>query len=91
MRVTSSDTYTVHEMRASTGTTVREYVSASGKVFGVAWEGPTLPDLRQVLGVYFTSPWRPLRRLGRNESATGRFESKSPRSWWNKAGILGLS
>jgi len=55
MRVTSSDRYTVHELRASTGTTVREYVSTSGKVFGVAWEGPTLPDLRQVLGVYFTS------------------------------------
>ena len=55
MRVTNSDTYAVHEIRASTGTTVREYVSASGKVFGVAWEGPTLPDLRQVLGVYFTS------------------------------------
>jgi hypothetical protein len=55
MRVTSSDTFTVHEMRASTGTTVREYVSSSGKVFGVAWDGPTLPDLRQVLGVYFSA------------------------------------
>jgi len=53
MRVTSRDTFTVHEMRAATGTTVREYVSSSGKVFGVAWDGPTLPDLRQVLGVYF--------------------------------------
>ncbi|MEP7310444.1 MAG: DUF2844 domain-containing protein [Acidobacteriota bacterium] len=53
MRVTSSDTFTVHEMRASTGTTVREYVSSSGKVFGVAWDGPTVPDLRQVLGDYF--------------------------------------
>ena len=55
MRVTRSDTFTVHEMRASTGTTIREYVSASGKVFGVAWDGPTLPDLRQVLGAYFSS------------------------------------
>jgi hypothetical protein len=53
MRVTRSDTFTVHEMRASAGTTIREYVSPSGIVFGVAWEGPTLPDLRQVLGNYF--------------------------------------
>jgi len=53
MRVTSSDRFTVHEMRAATGTTVREYVSSSGRVFGVAWQGPTLPDLRQVLGTYF--------------------------------------
>jgi hypothetical protein len=53
MRVTGSGTFTVHEMRAATGTMIREYVSASGKVFGVAWDGPTLPDLRQVLGAYF--------------------------------------
>jgi hypothetical protein len=53
MRVTSSDRFTVHEMRAATGTTIREYVSSSGRVFGVAWQGPTLPDLRQVLGTYF--------------------------------------
>jgi hypothetical protein len=53
MRVTSRDTFTIHEMRAATGTTIREYVSPSGKVFGVAWDGPTLPDLRQVLGAYF--------------------------------------
>ena len=53
MRVNNSGAFTMHEMRASNGTTVREYVSASGKVFGVAWEGPILPDLRQVLGAYF--------------------------------------
>jgi hypothetical protein len=53
MRVTSNSSFTVHELRAATGTTIREYVSQSGKVFGVAWDGPTLPDLRQVLGVYF--------------------------------------
>ncbi len=53
MRVTTSNTFTVHEMRAATGTTIREFVSPSGKVFGVAWDGPTLPDLRQVLGDYF--------------------------------------
>jgi hypothetical protein len=35
------------------GATVREYVSPAGVVFGVAWEGPTLPDLRQLLGSYF--------------------------------------
>jgi hypothetical protein len=55
MRVTTSNTFTVHELRASTGTTIREFVSSSGKVFGVAWDGPTIPDLRQVLGDYFQS------------------------------------
>jgi hypothetical protein len=54
MKITNGDTYAVHEMRASSGTTVREYVSSSGRVFAVAWQGPSIPDLRQVLGTYFT-------------------------------------
>jgi hypothetical protein len=32
---------------------LREYVSASGNVFGVAWQGRSHPDLRQVLGAYY--------------------------------------
>ena len=44
--------YTVHEVRAET-TTVREYVSPSGVVFGIAWNGLTHPDLMSLLGSYF--------------------------------------
>jgi len=46
-------TYAVHEITAPTGTVVREYVSPTGKVFGVAWQGPFVPDLQQLLGTYF--------------------------------------
>jgi hypothetical protein len=53
MRVVSRDRFTVHEMRAPSGASIREYVSSSGTVFGVAWDGPVIPDLRQVLGDYF--------------------------------------
>ena len=45
--------YSVHEIQAPSGTVVREFVSPAGTVFGVAWAGPTMPDLRQVLGPYF--------------------------------------
>jgi hypothetical protein len=45
--------FTLHELQAPSGTTVREYVSPAGVVFGVAWQGPSMPDLRQVLGGYF--------------------------------------
>jgi hypothetical protein len=48
-----AERYTVHEMQESSGTKVREYVSTTGTVFGVAWDGPWQPDLRQVLGTYF--------------------------------------
>lgn len=52
VRSTQSEAYMVHEIRGS-GTVVREYVSPLGKVFAVAWEGPALPDMEQVLGSYF--------------------------------------
>jgi len=45
--------FTLHELQAPSGTTVREYVSPTGTVFGIAWQGPTMPDLRQLLGGYF--------------------------------------
>jgi hypothetical protein len=48
-----SEKFTVHELQVPSGTTVREYVSPTGTVFGVAWEGPSMPDLRQLLGAYF--------------------------------------
>ncbi len=45
--------YTVQEMTLPSGTVVREFVSAAGTVFGVAWQGPAPPDLQQLLGRYF--------------------------------------
>lgn len=47
--------YTVHEIQDVSGTSVREYVSANGTVFGVAWNGPVMPNLRQLLGQYFAT------------------------------------
>ncbi len=32
--------------------TVREYISSSGTVFAVAWNGLTVPDLNTLLGTY---------------------------------------
>lgn len=42
--------YAVQELQLPSGTTVREYVSSSGKIFAVSWQGPTLPDLEQIMG-----------------------------------------
>jgi hypothetical protein len=53
LRTTAVAGYTVHEIETPTNTVVREYVSASGKVFAVSWSGPLLPDFRQTLGRYF--------------------------------------
>jgi hypothetical protein len=49
----SNARYSIQEIRTANGQTVREFVSPGGSVFGVAWEGPTTPDLQQLLGSYF--------------------------------------
>jgi hypothetical protein len=55
VRITQSANYSVHELQATGGTTVREYISPEGKVFGVAWQGAARPDLQQLLGTYYQS------------------------------------
>jgi hypothetical protein len=49
----TAGSYTVHEIQGPGGTVVREYISTGGMVFGVAWQGPWVPDMRQLLGSYF--------------------------------------
>jgi hypothetical protein len=44
--------YTVHEITRPDGGLIREYVTPAGRVFGVSWSGPTIPDLTQLLGSY---------------------------------------
>jgi hypothetical protein len=44
--------YTIHEISRDDGGVIREYVTPAGKVFGVSWSGPTIPDLSQLLGSY---------------------------------------
>jgi hypothetical protein len=49
---TGHDSYTVYEI-ATPGRLIREYVRLDGKVFGVAWQGVTPPDLKILLGSYY--------------------------------------
>jgi hypothetical protein len=68
IRIARDDAYTVHEMQSSSGTAVREYVSSTGTVFAVAWQGPWLPDLRQLLGPYFDDYQRALQAPGKRKA-----------------------
>jgi Protein of unknown function (DUF2844) len=54
LRAQSEPGYSVQEITAANGSTVREYLSPSGVVFAVSWSGPVMPDLQQTLGTYFT-------------------------------------
>jgi hypothetical protein len=53
--VTPHANYKLHEIQLPSGTLVREFADSDGKVFAVAWNGPTVPNLRQTLGRYFDS------------------------------------
>jgi hypothetical protein len=52
-QIVQRDAFTTHEMQSAAGVVVREFVSPDGTVFGIAWQGGTFPDLRQLLGPYF--------------------------------------
>jgi hypothetical protein len=53
LKTTQAEAYTVHEIDASAGSVVKEYVSPAGKVFAITWRGQFIPDMRQILGTYF--------------------------------------
>jgi hypothetical protein len=66
--VTSPDGYSVHEMN-SPGNMVREYISPSGIVFGIAWRGLVNPDLTQLLGSYASEYGTALKQTSRVKGA----------------------
>lgn len=73
-RITQSPAYEVHEIQAPYGTIVREYVSPQGQVFAVAWEGPFIPDMKQLFGAYFDQYSQAVARTGRARRAPVRVQ-----------------
>ncbi|HEX8960501.1 MAG TPA: DUF2844 domain-containing protein [Geobacteraceae bacterium] len=65
---TTVDGYTVQEVK-SDANTVREYVSSSGVVFAIAWNGLSHPDLTPLLGSYAGEYRKALRQV---KPRTGR-------------------
>jgi len=94
VRRVPSETYAVHEIAAPSGTIVREYISPRGTIFAVAWEGPWMPDLRQLLGTYF-EPYASARATGADRLARGPVVLRAPglvvelsghaRAFWGRA------
>lgn len=44
----------LHILQLPSGIVVHEYVSSTGAVYAVTWRGSRMPDLRELLGPYFT-------------------------------------
>lgn len=54
-RAVPARSYTIQDIQSADGTTIREYVNAEGKVFGVSWTGPVVPNLEQLFGAHYES------------------------------------
>ena len=53
VKIQQKQAYAIHQITTQNkATTVREFVSPDGRVFGVAWQGLFMPDLSQLLGTY---------------------------------------
>lgn len=63
---TTRNGYTVQEL-VSDANVVREYISPSGTVFAIAWNGLTHPDLLQLLGSYTDEYRQALRQTPRKQ------------------------
>jgi len=53
-RVIQAQGYKLHQITSPNGVVVTEYVSPQGRVFGVSWRAPFVPNLEQLLGSYIT-------------------------------------
>lgn len=50
---TQTSQYSVQTMQTPSGITIREYADSQGNVFAITWQGPFMPNLKQLLGQYF--------------------------------------
>jgi hypothetical protein len=70
IKVTEHANYRLHEIQLPSGSRVREFAGSDGRVFAVAWTGPTMPNLRQTFGRYFdtyVAAAAKVRRTGHNQ------------------------
>ncbi len=56
LRSMPSALYMVSILQLPSGTVVKEFAdNTTGTVFGIAWQGPFMPDLKQLLGSYYSA------------------------------------
>lgn len=67
--------YRLHQITASDGSFVREYVSPAGIVFGVSWQGRGMPNLQQLLGSHMADLQLAEKRTVRRRSVLVRTDS----------------
>jgi hypothetical protein len=89
-RVSHASTgYTVHELTLPRGTVVHEYVAPSGLVFAVAWQGPVMPNLQQLLGSYSAAASTGVKAFREAHAGIGPVSVSTSDFVMNSAGHMG--
>ena len=52
---TTSTNFSMQQNQTPNGVIIKQFISNSGTVFAVTWQGPLMPNLKQLLGQYFDS------------------------------------
>jgi len=55
LTISPQSNYTIYIQNISPDLVIKEYVSNSGNIFGVAWKGSTLPNFQVLLGSYYSN------------------------------------
>jgi hypothetical protein len=82
----SASSYTVRTTTLAVGTVVNEYVGADGVVFGIAWQGPRIPDLPTLLGSYFPQYVQGIQNQRANGGGRGPSAWQAAR-WWSAPAV----
>jgi hypothetical protein len=53
LRTFRNNGFTVHELAAESGVTIRNFVADAGKIFAVSWSGGWRPNLRDIMGSHY--------------------------------------
>lgn len=53
LRISRHESFTVHELAAPSGVTIRNFVGKAGKIFAVSWSGGWRPNLRDIMGSHY--------------------------------------
>lgn len=88
---TTRSSFSVEEL-VSNANVVREYVSPSGIVFGIAWNGLSHPDLTLLLGSYaseYRDAARKAKRAGAHRSRTVRTGRVVVETWGHMRNLQG--
>jgi len=70
-QIVQREGFALHEWQSGNGIVVREFLSPGGTVFGIAWQGPVHPDMRQLLGPHFERYQQEAERLLRSRRGHG--------------------